>query len=983
LAVEIYCAECVRKLKIRDEAVGKKVRCPACKAVFVAESIPVLEEVEPPPATAGSADRPRRAAAPRTDEPAEPRRSDPDAITDRPQPAADPLPELLPDEPDPDFVSFAFKAVVKDDPREALKGTLQATVTREGVRLHQGRKVDLLLPPGTRAKYLQGNQLRAEVDGRPVTLAVNRFGSYQARMARDVSEFLAGRRRSLDPKDYRLEWYLYLPAVLPMGIPILTVGGAIWGALGFGVAAGCFTIAQMEQLPKAVRLGLALALNVVAYALVGLLWMMQLTHGGPGRNPFATPAPFGQTVPTKQVMEFKEEAKRAEPFAQQPAAPAPAPVDPVEALKAGGLAFTGGKPLGAVFFPGHPVLLIVDKEKGVSLRGLPEGKDLPNYPPDGRNLSDVVQGYRFISGGDVCRLFRLQDGRIAGPNAADELKRDMGAATPNGNRVVTYSPTSDKVHAYNRSGPYTGMDLVRHWDVGRGNRVVTGIDVDPEGRTVAFAFADGQVEFRDIGSGAVRIRGDVPGVSGFFRPVFSPSGKVLAAPSYSSSQVALLDPNSGSVKGVLSGDSDRPAWTVAFSPDSQKLAAGSLDGEIRLYDIGSGQSLAQYRVDPTPAGGKPAQEQMITSLSFSSDGRYLAATDANATRVWDVGGHLGAPLPPAPLPRAAPLHYQLISPPNRGKPEGTGQSDTEITTRMPQDRVSRILCLAPDSKSFAIGTRDCISLWDLEGPTERAVIPVQDGDPDEGSWIRFSGGAHGARVMSFSADGKSLISAAYVGTVRVWDVASGRLRQSFKIPEPRATCAGLSPDGRTAAAGVANGIRVWDVETGRSKDLAAVDGSLGFAGIAFAPDGKTLAAYRGVTIVVLDVASGQTTATLTPQDFVTAVAFAPDGKTLASAGTDGKVRLWDVATGTARELEAIRGETRALSFSPDGKRLLAIARYGGLRAWDVATRTVLVRREVRYGDTAGVTPDHRCVVAGESALHVWYLPQPPFGGSAP
>jgi len=52
------------------------------------------------------------------------------------------------------------------------------------------------------------------------------------------------------------------------------------------------------------------------------------------------------------------------------------------------------------------------------------------------------------------------------------------------------------------------------------------------------------------------------------------------------------------------------------------------------------------------------------------------------------------------------------------------------------------------------------------------------------------------------------------------------------------------------------------------------------------------------------------------------VAFSPDGKTLASAGSDAKVKLWDVASG--KELTTLLGHTERINgvaFSADGKRL--------------------------------------------------------------
>jgi WD40 repeat protein len=236
------------------------------------------------------------------------------------------------------------------------------------------------------------------------------------------------------------------------------------------------------------------------------------------------------------------------------------------------------------------------------------------------------------------------------------------------------------------------------------------------------------------------------------------------------------------------------------------------------------------------------------------------------------------------------------------------------------------LAFAPDGKRLASLARDgTLRVWDVATGKELQQLR-----------------GHGLS-LAFKADGKTLLAISLEGMMRFYDLPASKQVREFSVapPEGRERFVpqfALTPDGRTLVTASNHGALLWEAATGKQlRRIGGEDPKTWYYTFALSPDGRTVA-LGGREVHLYEVTTGKALGSLKVAHQPGALAFSPDGQVLAVGDTWRDLELWDV---TARKrLHTAHGHKawiESVAYSPDNKLIATGSRDQTARVWDAAT----------------------------------------------
>ena len=245
-------------------------------------------------------------------------------------------------------------------------------------------------------------------------------------------------------------------------------------------------------------------------------------------------------------------------------------------------------------------------------------------------------------------------------------------------------------------------------------------------------------------------------------------------------------------------------YIASISPNDKYIACGNNDGTVSVWDVSTGEHINSFK----------GYGKNVLSLSFSHNNQYLATTEdcnsddkKHSVKIWEVQS-------------------------------GKCIAKFNIAVATSSVLANQLADFSLDGHYLAVATHWQVRLynfntkeWDNEKMEHNAIV----------------------NSVSFSPDGRYLVSASYDKSIRVWDLSSKRCVHILEGHTGNVCSARFSPDGKyIISASDDESVRIWNTK-----------------------NGKCIEELYGHT------------------DCVSSAAFSSDGKCIVSISRDSTIRVWD------------------------------------------------------------------------------------------
>jgi WD40 repeat protein len=307
--------------------------------------------------------------------------------------------------------------------------------------------------------------------------------------------------------------------------------------------------------------------------------------------------------------------------------------------------------------------------------------------------------------------------------------------------------------------------------------------------------------------------------------------------------------------------------SVAFSNNGRLLASGFLQGNLQVWEAGSGVKLYAHL----------AHQASVTSVAFSPNNLWLATGSRdNTIKLWEADtGH----------------ELQVL----RGH-------KAEVSS----------VAFSPDGQWLLSASHDrTIKIW--------RVVTGREAQTLEGHTMQVT-------AATFTPDGRAIVSGSWDRTIKLWNVSSGLTVRTLTGHTKGVSSLAISPvsgptlgqtPGQTldqngywlASGGEDAKVKLWDLELGR--EVRTFNGRRNsVTSVAFSPNGELLASgCLGQVVILWKLSTGEVVKRLRFENIsYNSVAFSPQGQWLALGNRD--LHLWLKAILTEEEYADIK--------TPDG-----------------------------------------------------------------